>query len=509
MTLIDRPIDEGIHTGLDTPSVDAALDALEMAVGLVQAAGLDELSPAAELSVTRRLEVLRRRLDHGTDRAAGHLDASCAFSLDGHRNARCALKHLGRLSGAEAHGRTQTARALRELPAVEAAYGRGEIPTQHVRAIARVAANPRVGEFLPVADPIFAEQASTETYDDFCAWLRQWESLADADGAAQDAERSHERRSFSLLENAINGSWLSQGNHGALQGAAMKELLDRYEDAEFHADWAEARETHGTDARVEHLRRTPAQRRADALFEIFRRAGAAGDGRSPEPLVNIVIDRETFEEELRRAAGEQVDTDPNHTGGRRCQTLGGTQLHPPTWSPPPWSAMSVGSWSTGPAPSSIWVASAGCSPVRAATPPCCRASYGAWAVSCACGPAATAATATSTTGRRPPGADRPMWPTRIPTAPPTTASKNAASDQCATPTAPGPSTDPTTAVPSPHRPERPQPARPVRRVRKRRPPVREDRGSVAPGRPVDNWRPWGAGGCFVLGSQFVGVVARA
>ena len=328
MTLIDRPIDEGIHTGLDTPSVDAALDALEMAVGLVQAAGLDELSPAAELSVTRRLEVLRRRLDHGTDRAAGHLDASCAFSLDGHRNARCALKHLGRLSGAEAHGRTQTARALRELPAVEAAYGRGEIPTQHVRAIARVAANPRVGEFLPVADPIFAAQASTETYDDFCAWLRQWESLADADGAAQDAERSHERRSFSLLENAINGSWTSQGNHGALQGAAMKELLDRYEDAEFHADWAEARETHGTDARVEHLRRTPAQRRADALFEIFRRAGAAGDGRSPEPLVNIVIDRETFEEELRRAAGEEVDTDPNHTGGRRCQTLGGTQLHP-------------------------------------------------------------------------------------------------------------------------------------------------------------------------------------
>ena len=319
--------EEGVDTGV-RPTFDAALDALEAAVGLVQDAGLDDLTPEAELLATRRLEVLRRRLDHGTDRAAGHLDASCAFSLDGHRNARCALKHLGRLSGSEAHGRTQTARALRELPAVEAAYARGEVPTQHVRAIARVVSNPRVSEFVPIADPIFAEQASTQTYDDFCAWLRQWESLADADGAAQDAERTHERRSFSLLENAMDGSWTSQGHHGALQGAAMKELLDRYEDAEFAADWAEAREAHGTEARVEHLRRTPAQRRADALFEIFRRAGAAADGRSPEPLVNIVIDQETFEEELRRIAGEAVETDPNHAEGRCCMTLGGTQLHP-------------------------------------------------------------------------------------------------------------------------------------------------------------------------------------
>ncbi len=108
----------------------------------------------------------------------------------------------------------------------------------------------------------------------------------------------------------------------------MAELLDRYEDAEFAADWAEAREAHGPEARVEHLRRTPAQRRADALFEIFRRAGAAADGRSPEPLVNIVIDQGTFEEELRRATGAHVDTDPSDIDGRRCQTLGGTQVQP-------------------------------------------------------------------------------------------------------------------------------------------------------------------------------------
>jgi len=114
--------------------LDVALAALEDAVGLIQAAALDGLSPAEELALIGRLEVLRRRLDHGTDRAAGHLDRSAAFSFDGHKTANGALKAIGRLSGSEAHGRVQTSRALRHLPLVEAAYGRGEIPTEHVRA---------------------------------------------------------------------------------------------------------------------------------------------------------------------------------------------------------------------------------------------------------------------------------------------------------------------------------------------------------------------------------------
>ncbi|WP_436794985.1 HNH endonuclease signature motif containing protein [Actinospongicola halichondriae] len=304
------------------------MDALDAAVELLQTADLDA-APADELLVARRLEATRRRLDHGTDRVAGHLDACAAFSLDGHRNARCALKHLGRLPGAEALGRVTTARALRGLPTVEDAYARGQIPTGHVRAIARAVSNPRVSDFVAVADPVFAEMASTLGYDEFCSWLRQWESLADADGAAEATEAAHERRRFSLLENEIDGSFTAAGLHGALQGAAMSELLDVFERAEFEADWAEARAIHGADTRVEHLARTPAQRRADAAFEIFRRAGAvAPDARSPEPLVNIVVDQDTLDDEIRRSAGAPVDTDPDASEGRRCHTIGGATLHP-------------------------------------------------------------------------------------------------------------------------------------------------------------------------------------
>lgn len=98
---------------------------------------------------------------------------------------------------------------------------------------------------------------------------------------------------------------------------------------ESHADWAEARERHGEDARIEHLPRSARQRRADALVEIVRRAGVAPEGRTPEPLVNIIVDQDTFEDELRRAAGQPVGADPKgDLDGRRCHTIGGTPLHP-------------------------------------------------------------------------------------------------------------------------------------------------------------------------------------
>jgi hypothetical protein len=310
---------------LESTDLGAALTALDDAVASVQSAALDGISPEEELVLVRRLEVLRRRLDHGTDLTVGHLDSSAAFSADGHKTAKGALKAIGRLSGPEAHGRVQTSRAPRRLPLVEAAYGRGDIPTEHVRAIARAVSNPRVAAWVPDADPIFAHHAATLGYDDFVAALRQWEALADADGADQASEQSHQRRNATLHESAIDGTFRLEGGFGAFQGAAMAEIFERYETAELHADWAAAREVHGDEARVEHLERTPAQRRADA---IFRRAAAA-DGASPEPLINIVIDQDTFEDELRRTAGQDVPVDPNQDlDGRRCHTLDGTPVRP-------------------------------------------------------------------------------------------------------------------------------------------------------------------------------------
>lgn len=47
--------------------------------------------------------------------------------------------------------------------------------------------------------------------------------------------------------------------------------------------------------------------------------------------MNIIIDRETFERELRRSCGEEVERDDPNTDldGRVCHTMDGTPLHPP------------------------------------------------------------------------------------------------------------------------------------------------------------------------------------
>jgi hypothetical protein len=153
--------------------------------------------------------------------------------------------------------------------------------------------------------------------------------VADPDGADRDDQITHERRDSKLVEN-FDGSWTMTGQFGALQGAALHERHDQFVRAEFEADWAWARDKYGPDATVDQLPRTIQQRRADAWVAMATWAGSApADGRTPEPLVTIIVDQETFEDELRRSCGETVERDPNEVAdSRRCQTMGGIPLHP-------------------------------------------------------------------------------------------------------------------------------------------------------------------------------------
>jgi hypothetical protein len=337
MAVLDAHFGDGDDRDDVSWSADAidVLDQLEQAATRLQELDLGALDDRAQLELARRLERCRRRLDQGTDRVAGHLDTSCAPAADGHSSARVALVHVGRVPMAVARGRVLSARTLRRLPAVAAAYAAGSIPTEHVRAIARTASNPRILRFLDAADPVFAEQASEEPYADFCRWLRQWEALADEDGAERDAATNHARRHAELVENP-DGGFSLQAGHGALEGASIKEVFERFVDAELLSDWAEARGRLGDAATDADLVRTPRQRRADALTAIFRRA--AGSSRSAAPLVNILVDKATFERELARATGGVVDRDGPDSRGtragssgldvRRCESLDGTPLRP-------------------------------------------------------------------------------------------------------------------------------------------------------------------------------------
>ncbi len=306
-------------------------------------AALVALDPRDLLQLVREVEVIARRLDAVRTVLADAVDRSGAHGVDGHRTAKAALVHLGRLSGPEAHRRVRTARALRSLPAVGAAFAAGTVPTELAHGIGRAAANPRGAAFLEPADAVFAEQAAREPHDAFVAWLGEWERLADADGAAHDAEAAHRRRGVTLVQNRLDGSWLLRGQFGALQGAVLADVLDGFTAAEATADHDDATARFGPGATAAQWARTPTQRRADALVALARAAagaGAGGDGRQAQPLVNIVIDEASFTHAIDLARNGTTGSDPtlspaggaggdlSDLAGRICATTSGHRLHP-------------------------------------------------------------------------------------------------------------------------------------------------------------------------------------
>ncbi len=95
-----------------------------------------------------------------------------------------------------------------------------------------------------------------------------------------------------------------------ISGTILANQLRRIETELFEADWAEARAAKGEQATTADLARTPAQRRADALVEMARRAGSVAEGaRRPDPLFTVLVGYETF-------------------AGRMCQLANGTVITP-------------------------------------------------------------------------------------------------------------------------------------------------------------------------------------
>jgi hypothetical protein len=157
--------------------------------------------------------------------------------------------------------------------------------------------------------------------------VRHWERLVDQDGAEPAAERSHERRDFTLLQDHFGLGWEMRGGCGALAGAAMDEILQHYVTAEWQADWEQARAEHGDAATVADLARTAAQRRADALVRVFEDAASTEPGATaPRFVHNIVWDADSYEQMLAELDGrprQPLDADTH-----RCETIDGVPLAP-------------------------------------------------------------------------------------------------------------------------------------------------------------------------------------
>ena len=297
------------------------------------------------LAAERALELVHRVVGAAQIDNLARIEAGRLHRIDGHRSVKAHARHVLKLAPEEASRRARAARALRDLPEVAAALRAGRIGLDHVRVLARVQANPRITGKVAARQEKFLRWADEESFDDFKLKVLDWERTVDLDGGFKDNDRNHENRNVRLVHNDIEKIWDISGHFASDQGARMREIFDHYVEMLYQADWVEARARLGDAATLSDLKRTDAQRRADALARIFNdAAGAPADISAPAIVHNIVWSAEAYLglAELLGADAAALDThwsasltdakaeraqwcDPDRY---RCSTLDGVPLEP-------------------------------------------------------------------------------------------------------------------------------------------------------------------------------------
>jgi hypothetical protein len=312
--------------GKTPPQVVAAgaLDRARQALAGLGNVDVDALSAADLRCWMESVEALRRTIDSTAVAAVGVVDRSNPFRPQGWSCAKTVVQHVCGLSGPEAHRRVQTARLHAALPDWAHAEAEGLVGVAQCRLMARIAANPRIPAAVLERDsPSLLDDAIGASFAEFELRARTWEALADPAGDRARHERLHADRSVRIRPRP-EGGWTITGSLAELAGCEFNEILAWFLQAEWEADWADARDRHGDQATTAHLARTQAQRTADALLAMARAAASTPPGsRPPRPTVNILYDTESFEAHLR---GETPD--PRRSRDVVIRTSTGRRLHP-------------------------------------------------------------------------------------------------------------------------------------------------------------------------------------
>jgi hypothetical protein len=289
---------------MGTPADLAVLEAAEHAIDELLAVPLDPRDVTGALDRTRRIERLGNKILAAQIDVLDVVEDRQIHRADGHASGRVFVEHANRLEERYAKRRDRARRMLAEMPAVAAGLRSGAIGICQIDRISRVYANPRVRTEFVALDGQVAVLAAALDYVEFDRRLTNWVRQADEDGTADRSRRCQENRCARMVDD-LDGGWELLARYGGLTGAQMNEIRLAFVEAEFQADWAEAREIHGEATTVAHLARTFDQRDADALTRIFFLAAdafAAAPGGSRIDL-SIIMDHVTYEREVQRAAG--------------------------------------------------------------------------------------------------------------------------------------------------------------------------------------------------------------
>ena len=271
-------------------------DVLERAGAVLaelQALDLDGVDDDTLTDAVLGMQRLRCGLEVAEARVLSHWDAQGVWRPSGAKSAAAWLAWRQHLPIGVTRQRMRHARALRDLPAVEEAWGGGEIDRSHVTTLLG-ARNPRTAEAFDRGHKELLDIARESWFSHFEIACDRWSLVVDPDGAEQDAADDGAARALHLAES-FGGMWFGKITLDPISGTIVDETLRTFERELFEADWAEAKERLGRDPLITDLARTRAQRRADALVEMATRARTAPvGGRRPAPLFTVVVGLETL-----------------------------------------------------------------------------------------------------------------------------------------------------------------------------------------------------------------------
>ncbi len=237
-----------------------------------------------ELSA-RICELDRRRNQHDAallDTVAAW-DARQQWAADGALSAATWLASRCEMSRASAGVLVRTSRRLRDMPRTADAARRGDLGSAKVVLLANAAGRSDATRKAFARDEaILVEHAHKLSVDQLHQLLREWLLRVDAESGSDDAGAQHEHRRFHLSET-FEGMWALDGLLEPADGAELATALLAEYDALLRAE----------NAVEGGPRRTPAQRRADALMNLMR-----GDGAARSELTIVVR-----AEDLRDASG--------------------------------------------------------------------------------------------------------------------------------------------------------------------------------------------------------------
>ncbi len=298
--------------------------------------GLDDV----ELDVViAEAEAERNQADARIAAAASVVSARQSFRNDGYRSMRSYLKGTLNCSSTRANKIRKQAALINEHPTIGRTWADGHVGTEQVDALTKAHAHAVAGDRFAEFEPLLLDHAEHLVLDDLGVAVQHFILQADPDGSFDDQQFREDESTASVT--VTNGAVEVHASGGSPQEAEeISAVFALAVQAEFDKDCEARRSEFGDEALAHPLPRTAQQRKFAALHQVFMAwAAVPADAKTPEPLVDFVIDHVTAGKVL--AAHGLVD-DPDLFGigpdafaaaerdllARRCHSTKGTPVHP-------------------------------------------------------------------------------------------------------------------------------------------------------------------------------------